>query len=150
MLERPKEMDEFLCEPRVARIASINENNSPHIVPLVYLFNPENGTFYFNTGVESVTAKNLKRNPVVTVCVDDGEYPFRAVVVEGEARVSKEMGTDHEGQKKLVDHFYGPDMWADWVKMPHAHKIRVRLTVVPKKWKWWDQRRTLNGSIKIG
>ena len=150
MAERPKEMDDFLCEPRVARVASTNANSSPHIVPFVYLFNPEDGTFFISTGADSVTTHNLRRNPSVSVCVDDGEYPFRAVIVEGETQVSKIMGTDHEGQKKLVDHFYGPDMWADWVKLPRAQKVRVRLTIVPKKWKWWDQRRKLNGSVKIG
>ena len=150
MVERPKEMDAFLCEPRVARIASVNENGSPHIVPLVYLFNPEDGTFFFNTGADSVTIRNLRRNPFVSVCVDDGEYPFRAVVAEGKAQLSEVMGSDFEGQKPLVDHFYGPDMWAEWVNKPHAHKIRVRLTVVPEKWKWWDQRRGIRGSTKLG
>ena len=59
------------------------------------------------------------------------------------------MQSDHEGQKKLVDHFYGPEMWKEWVKSPKVEGIRVRVTIEPKKWKWWDQRRKLSGSVKL-
>ena len=143
---RPREMDEFLTDPRIGRVASINQDGSPHIIPVVYLFYPEDGTFYFNTKTHTLTTKNLKRNPSVSMCVDDGNYPFRAVLSEGIAHISKEMGTDHEGQKLLVDHFYGPDMWATWVKSHRAQEIRVRITIEPKKWKWWDQRRKISGT----
>ena len=149
MAERPKEMDDFLCEPRVGRFGSVNADGSPHVVPFVFLFDPKEGTFFVSTKAASVTTRNLRRNSSVSVCVDDGEYPFRAVVVNGEAQVSEPTGTDHEAQKKLVDHFYGPDMWAEWVTTPRAREIRIRLTVVPKKWMWWDQRRKLKGSVSI-
>jgi len=146
---RPTEMDDFLTEPRIARISSINQDGSPHIVPVVYLFFPDKGTFYFNTKTYTLTIKNLRRNPKVSVCVDDGSYPFRAVTVSGIANISEEMENDHEGQKMLVDHFYGPEMWEDWIKSPKVEGIRVRVTIEPKKWKWWDQRRKLSGSVKI-
>lgn len=150
MADRPTEMDEFLLTPRMARLATTNANGTPHLVPLVYLFRPEEGTFFFSTGAESVTVRNLRRNPAITVCVDDDEFPFRAVIVEGEAQISEVLGTDHEGLKMVVDHYYGLDMWAKWVNTPSAQKIRVRLTVVPKKWKWWDGRRELQGSRRVG
>ncbi|MED5579279.1 MAG: pyridoxamine 5'-phosphate oxidase family protein [Nitrospinota bacterium] len=147
MKNRPREMDEFLTDPRIARISSINQDGSPHIIPVVYLFFPEKGTFYFNTKIHTLTIKNFRRNPQASVCIDDGVHPFRAVTVSGVAYISEEMGTDHEGQKMLVDHFYGPEMWADWVKSPRAQEIRVRVTIEPKKWKWWDQRRKISGSV---
>lgn len=150
MSERPKEMDEFLTAPRMARIATMSANNTSHVVPVVYIFDPEDGTFRLSTGAESVTVRNLKRNPSMTICVDDDEFPFRAVMVEGEPHVTEPLGTDHEGLKRLIDHFYRPGMWEEWVNMPSAQKIRVRITLTPRRWKWWDQRRKINGSVRIG
>ena len=150
MAERPKEMDELLCEPRMARIATVSPRNVPHIVPVVYIFDPEEGSFFISTGADSVTAKNLNRNPAITVCIDDAEFPLRAVIIEGEAEVSEPLGTDHEGIKIVVDQFFGPDMWESYKDGPVAQKIRVRLNIVPKKWKFWDYRRNLNGVVKIG
>ncbi|MEE9274748.1 MAG: TIGR03618 family F420-dependent PPOX class oxidoreductase [bacterium] len=150
MADRPTEMDEFLIEPRIVRASTINKNGTPHIVPLVYVFNPEDGSFFISTGSDAVTVKNLRRNPAITLCVDDHEFPFRGVIVEGEAEVSEEMGTDHEGLKRVIDNFFGPEMWETYVKAPTAQKIRVRLNIAPKKWKWWDQRRKINGSIRVG
>ena len=150
MAERPTEMDEFLDEPRMARVSTSNRDGSPHIVPLCYKFNAKDGTFFISTGADSVTAKNLNRNPAITLCIDDAEFPFRAVIIEGEAEVSEPLGTDHEGIKIVVDQFFGPDMWESYKDGPVAQKIRVRLNIVPKKWKFWDYRRNLNGVVKIG
>ena len=150
MAERPTEMDAFLQEPRMARIATTNPDGSPHVVPLLYLFNPDDASFFISTGNDSVSVRNLRRNPAFSICIDDDEAPFRAVVVEGKARISEGMGTDHEGLKSVVDHFFGPDMWANYVNTPIAQKTRVRVTMVPSKWKWWDYRRKSMGSVKVG
>ena len=150
MAERPTEMDNFLCEPRMARIATMNTNGSAHLVPVVYIFNPEDGSFFISTGATSVTVRNLRRNSSLTICVDDDEHPFRAVIVEGEPEISGPLGTDHEGLKRIVDHYYRPGMWADWVKTPSAGKIRVRLTLKPRSWKWWNQRLQIKGSVRVG
>ena len=150
MAERPKEMDEFLCEARMARIATTNLKNVPHIVPVVYIFNLQEGSFFISTGANSVTVRNLKRNPTMTIIVDDDEFPFRAVIVEGKPKISESLGTDHEGLKRVADHFYESGMWEKWVKTSSAEKIRIRMTLVPDRWKWWDQRRRLSGSARIG
>jgi PPOX class probable F420-dependent enzyme len=150
MADRPTEMDEFLDEPRMARVSTVNANGSPHTVPLCYKFHSDTGTFFLSTGSDSVTVKNLRRNPAITFCIDDDEFPFRAVIAEGKADVSEELGTDHEGIKTIIDQFFGPDMWATYKEGPVAQKIRVRINTVPSKWKWWDHRRKLNGSVKVG
>ena len=150
MVERRKELDELLCEPRMARIATVSPRNVPHIVQVVYIFDPEEGSFFISTGAPSVPVPTLRRNPAMTIIVDDDAFPFRAVMAEGKPNISEPLGTDHEGLKRVVDHFYEPGMWEKWVKTPSAEKTRVRLTLVPERWKWWDQRRKINGSVRIG
>lgn len=150
MADRPKEMDAFLDEPgRMVRVCTVNRNGTPHVVPLCYKFHPQDGSFFISTGADSVTVRNLKRGSAISLCIDDEEPPFRAVVVEGGAEVSEVLGTDHEGLRIVVEQFFGPDAWERYKDSPTAKKIRVRLTVRPKKWKWWDYRRNLTGSEKI-
>ena len=150
MADRPRDMDAFLDEPgRMVRVCTVSKSGVPHIVPLCYKFQPEDGTFFLSTGADSVTVKNLKRGSLISLCIDDEEPPFRAVVVEGEADVSEVLGTDHEGLKIIIDQFFGPEAWENYKNSPTAEKIRVRVTVRPKKWKWWDYRRKLTGSEKI-
>ncbi len=150
MAERPTEMDEFLDEPRMVRVSTVNPDATPHIVPLCYKFDSGEGTFLISTGADSVTVKNLKRSPAITLCIDDAEFPFRAVIVEGAAEVSGVLGTDHEGLKVVIDQFFGPDMWATYKEGPIAQKIRVRINLSPSRWKWWDYRRKLSGSVRVG
>ena len=150
MADRPIEMDAFLDEPgHMVRVCTVNKSGMPHVVPLCYKFQPDDGTFFISTGADSVTVKNLNRGSAISLCIDDQEPPFRAVVVEGQADVSEVMGTDHEGLRAVVEQFFGPDAWENYKDSPTAKKIRVRLTVRPNKWKWWDYRRKLTGSEKI-
>lgn len=149
MAERPTEMDEFLNDRgRMVRVCTVRPNGTAHVVPLCYKFYPEEGSFFLSTGADSVTVKNLQKNPAITLCIDDPEPPFRCVTVEGDAEVSEVMGTDHEGIKRIIDQFFGPEMWEKYKETPTAQKIRVRITLNPKKWVWWDHRRKLQGSAK--
>ena len=59
--------------------------------------------FLLSTGADSVTAKSLRLNPAIALCIDDNAFLFRAVVVEGEGEVSDVLGADHEGLKRVVD-----------------------------------------------
>ncbi len=150
MANRPREMDAFLGEPgHMVRVCTVSKSGMPHVIPLCYKFQPDDGTFFLSTGADSVTVKNLARGSAISLCIDDDEPPFRAVVVEGEADVSEVLGTDHEGLKIVIDQFFGQDAWDRYKETPTAKKIRVRVTVRPKKWKWWDFRRKLTGSEKI-
>jgi hypothetical protein len=99
---------------------------------VVYIFDPEEGSFFISTGAHSVTVRNLRRNLAMTIIVDDDAFPFRAVMAEGKPNISEPLGTDHEGLKRVVDHFYEPGMWEKWVKTPSAEKTRVRLTLIPE------------------
>ncbi len=150
MTDRPTIMDEFLKVAHLSCLGTLNPDGSIHMVPVTPLFDAENGTFFISTGAESVTYRNLKKNPTVTLCVDDYKFPYRAVIVQGKAEVTEPLGLDHEGIKRVVDHSSGPGMWENfYMNTPPAARIRVRITVIPEKWSWWDNRRKIKGSKRI-
>lgn len=81
------ERDDFLKgQARTATLATVRPDGRPHAAPI--WFDLQDGTIFFTTWHESVKAKNLQSNPLVSLCVDDGEPPFAFITVEGEASVT--------------------------------------------------------------
>ena len=62
--------DEFLKSQKVLRLATIDKNKTPHIVPVWYRYSGKK--FYIGTNTKSQKAKNVKRNKRVSCCVDVG------------------------------------------------------------------------------
>jgi nitroimidazol reductase NimA-like FMN-containing flavoprotein (pyridoxamine 5'-phosphate oxidase superfamily) len=61
---------DFLKSQKILRLATIDSKNNPHIVPVWYEF--RNKKFYVGTNTRTKKAKNIKKNPKVSFCVDVG------------------------------------------------------------------------------
>ena len=61
---------EFLKSQKVLRLATIDDKNNLHIVPVWYEF--RNKKFYVGTNTRTRKAKNIKMNSKVSFCVDVG------------------------------------------------------------------------------
>jgi len=87
-----KEMDEneinnFLMEgTRTGKLATVLEDGRPHVAPIWFVWNE--GKIIFGTGDSSVKAKNMRRNPQVSICVDDESPPYAFVIIQGTAKFS--------------------------------------------------------------
>jgi len=81
-----QEIDEFLKNGRMLKIASVR-NNRPHVTPIWYVY--QNGKFYVSTSSKTRKVKNLKRNKNVAFSLDVGEAfaDVKAVVGSGIARI---------------------------------------------------------------
>jgi general stress protein 26 len=54
----------------------------PLVAPVWFIV--DNGDLVFNTGAKTAKGRALKRDPRVTICVDDPHPPFSFVQVQGE------------------------------------------------------------------
>jgi hypothetical protein len=79
------EMNDFLSESRIARIATVKPDNSPHVTPVWYLW--ENGQVLITVMKDSVKAKNIRQNNRVAVTIDNNVYPEKGVIIEGTAKI---------------------------------------------------------------
>ena len=113
-----KELDEFLKNGRMLKIASIRDNK-PHVTPIWYVY--QNGKFYISTSSKTRKVKNLKKNKNVAFCLDVGEAfaDVKAVVGSGTAQIVTDpklasdvdakikikylSSTDHPIAKKLAE-----------------------------------------------
>ena len=79
-----EEYREFLLgSVRTATLATVRADGRPHAAPIWYHLDGD--TFVFMTGEETVKGRNLRRDPRLTLCVDDERPPFQFVIVEGTA-----------------------------------------------------------------
>lgn len=84
-----QELAYLTAERRLGRLATIQPDGQPHLVPLGWSYNPERGTIDISGRNFGATRKfgNVQTNPKVAFLVDDVLPPWRprAVLVQGDA-----------------------------------------------------------------
>lgn len=60
------------------------------VVPIWFVVG-EDGTLVFNTGADTVKGRALRRDPRVSVCVDDDGPPYSYVRVDGLAEITEDV-----------------------------------------------------------
>ena len=75
---------------RTGKIATVRLDGSPHVAPIWFEFDDTNGDLVFMTGEHSVKAKNMGRDPRVSISVDDESFPYAWARLDGTASTSTE------------------------------------------------------------
>ena len=85
-----EEWQAFLREkPRTAKVATVREDGRPHVAPVWIALDGDD--IVFNTGETTVKGKSLRRDPRLSLCVDDEQPPFSFVIVEGRAELIDDL-----------------------------------------------------------
>jgi nitroimidazol reductase NimA-like FMN-containing flavoprotein (pyridoxamine 5'-phosphate oxidase superfamily) len=77
------ELEAFLKQPLIAKLATHNEDGTIHLTALTFLY--KDGEFLFGTQDITQKVKNVQRNGNVTLLIDTTERPFKGVMVYGKA-----------------------------------------------------------------
>ena len=67
----------FLREPHFAVLATINPDCTPQLTTMWYLLE-DDGTILMNTKVGRLKERNLRRDPRISICIEDG-YDFLTI-----------------------------------------------------------------------
>ena len=79
----------FLLEgTRTGKLATVRKDGRPHVVPI--WFHLDGNTLVFTTGETTVKAANMRRDPRVSICVDDETPPYAYIQIEGIASFSED------------------------------------------------------------
>ena len=83
----PEEIAAFLDEGRVLQVATIGRDGRPHLAPMWYAV--EDGKVAFRSFTKSQKIINLKRDPRLTVLLEDGDgyAVLRGLMIKGRARL---------------------------------------------------------------
>ncbi|BBY18552.1 pyridoxamine 5'-phosphate oxidase family protein [Mycolicibacterium litorale] len=136
------EIAEFIDRSRTATLATVLPSGRPHLVAMWY--GVLDGEIWFETKAKSQKAVNLRRDPTLTVMIEDGltYNTLRGVSIDGHAEIvdsdpdlllrvgisvwERYTGPYSDGMKPFVD------------QMMH-NRIAVRL--VPERVRSWDHRK---------
>jgi PPOX class probable F420-dependent enzyme len=122
----------FLLErPRTAKLASVRADGRPHVAPI--WFDLDGETIVFTTGQATVKAANMRRDPRVSLCVDDETPPFAFVIVEGTVTFSEDLGELRTWATKIGGRYMGADLAEAYgVRngVPGELLVRVKPTLV--------------------
>lgn len=81
-----EEYRSFLLDgARTATLATVRADGRPHAAPI--WFDLDGDTLVFTTGDSTIKALNMRRDPRVSLCIDEDEPPFHFVLIEGTAEL---------------------------------------------------------------
>jgi PPOX class probable F420-dependent enzyme len=144
------EIAEFMERSRTATVATVSADGIPHLVAMWYAV--VDGEVWFETKAKSQKAVNLRRNPTITVMIDDGQTydTLRGVSIEGRG----EIVDDPEMLLRLGigvwERYTGPytDEMRPFVDQMLKNRIAVR--VVPTRVRSWDHRKLGMAPMPVG
>ena len=78
--------DEFLKSQKVLRLATVDKDKTPHIVPVWYMYSSKK--IYIGTHTRTQKSKNIKKNKRIGFCVDVGVNAPNIYGVKGEGNAN--------------------------------------------------------------
>lgn len=106
-----EERDAFLAERGILlRIATVSPEQRPLVTPIWYLH--REGRILFTPRQHSVWLAHIRQNPNVALAIDDQNYPYKKVVVEGAAEIVHDVGKDdvwRETYRAIAERYVSPE-----------------------------------------
>jgi PPOX class probable F420-dependent enzyme len=102
------EMRAFLTQgTRTAKVAVVRRDGAPMVVPVWFVL--DGREVVFTTGSESIKGRALRRDPRLSICVDDDRPPFAYVRVDGVADLSEDIGEMLPWATRIGARYMGED-----------------------------------------
>src|SRR5262245_22492968 len=98
----------LLARPRTAKLASVRADGRPHVAPI--WFDLDGDALVFTTWHPTVKAANIRRDPRVSLCVDDENPPFAFVLIDGVATLSDDLDELRRWAARIAGRYMGADV----------------------------------------
>jgi PPOX class probable F420-dependent enzyme len=120
----------LLSRARTAILATVRADGRPHAAPV--WFDLDGDTLIFTTGENTVKGRNIRRDPRVTICIDEDNPPFAFAVIEGQAEVAVADPDLLYWTTRIGGRYMGPDR-ADEFGTRNAVDDELLVRVTPRK-----------------
>jgi PPOX class probable F420-dependent enzyme len=102
---------------RTAILATTRSDGHPHAVPVCFVLDDDDVLFLTNG--TSAKGQDLRRDPRVTLVVDDERPPFAFVMIEGTAEASRDAGDIDRVAPRIAERYDDPGSVEDFVRFAH-------------------------------
>jgi len=92
---------------RTAKVATLGRDGQPHVVPVWFVLDGDD--VVFTTHEASVKGRALRRDPRVSLCVDDERPPYAFVTVHGTASISTDLDELRRWATAIGGRYMGAD-----------------------------------------
>lgn len=124
----------FLKSQKVLRLATIDDRGVPHIVPVWYWYNKK---IYIGSYTRTKKARNIKKNPNVSFCVDVGVHSpdIYGVMGTGKAKLILDEKIVKKIAKKILLRYFDSMTKSAKELLDDTDCI---IEIVPKKVTFWQ------------
>lgn len=144
------EVADYIDRHRTAVIASLGPDGVPHLVAMWYAV--IDGTIWFETKAKSQKARNLRRDPTLSVLLEDGETydQLRGVSMEGRGTIVEDAEVLWQVGVNVWERYTGPytDEVRPLVEFMIAKRVAIRFDV--ERIRSWDHAKLGLDPIDLG
>lgn len=135
------ERQRFLTGLHLAVLVTIAEDGTPVPTPIWYLY--RDGAFYFRTAADAIKTENVRRDPRVSICVQEERPPYKACIAYGTAEL---QDAGEELSRAMPRHYLGA-IGAIGYQRTAQHNIEsgpeITIVVRPDRYVTWDYTRDM-------
>jgi PPOX class probable F420-dependent enzyme len=129
VVDLSKKAQAFLQELRFAVLATINQDGTPQLTTMWYLLE-DDGTILMNTKVGRLKERNVRRDPRVSICIED-EYNF--LTINGTVQLIDELKRSQHDIYRLSARYHGEEKAKRQLQEQFSKEIRVSLRLKPER-----------------
>jgi PPOX class probable F420-dependent enzyme len=94
--------------PHTGKLAQVRKDGRPHVAPIWFALD-DDGSLVFTTHADTLKGRMLRRDPRVSLCVDDELPPFSFVTVDGTVEVSEDLDELRRWAGVIAGRYMGAD-----------------------------------------
>ncbi len=107
-MSRQECLDFIMMGTHTSKLATVRADGRPHVVPVWFIIDGD--TLVFTTWHTTVKASNIRRDPRVSICVDEETPPYAFVMLEGTASISQQPDELLEIATRIGGRYMGEDL----------------------------------------
>jgi PPOX class probable F420-dependent enzyme len=117
----------FLEQPHFCVMATINRDGSPQLTVMWYDLAEDGETVVLNTSRGLVKERNLRRDPRMAICVEDGP---RFVTLSGRAEIVEDRAVQEAEVNRMALRYRGPRLGRNhWDSIAHGDRLGIHLHI---------------------
>ena len=129
----PEQISEFLENPRLADLATVRPDGSPHVAPVWYDY--DGTVFRVLVDPTAIKIRNARRNDRVAMSIPTHEPPYAYVLVNGTAKISEEEYWPL--LQRMSVRYLGKEEGERYARKTYEDLKFVVLTVTPSRVTGW-------------
>ena len=94
---------------RTGKLAVVRRDGTPLVVPIWFVVDAD-GALVFNTDRDTIKGRALRRDPRVSICVDEEAPPYAFVRVDGVAELSEDLEAMLPWSTEIARRYVGDDL----------------------------------------